>query len=76
MNGKKVPFTILILAIWAGMIIIAVALCFVTSTDDVSPYYDEMTEAANIADRAMEEIRNTKPNAEWKFTITINSAPA
>ena len=60
MNGKKVPFTILILAIWAGIIIIAVALCFVTWTDDVSPYYDEMTEAANIADRAMEEIRKYK----------------
>lgn len=60
MNGKKVPFTTLILAIWAGIMILAVALSYVMSSEDASPYYNEMKEASETAQTAMDAIKQYK----------------
>ena len=58
---KKEPLAITLLFFaWALLLIISVALTFVTATTDVNRYYDKQIEAANLARKAMDKVKERK----------------
>lgn len=59
-NGRDAPFSTIILAIWMVLMCFAVAFSYLSTTEELSPVYDTMVEAAEIADDAMEAIKEEK----------------
>ncbi len=58
---RKEPLAITLLFFaWALLLIISVALTFVTATTDANRYYDKQIEAAKLAKTAMDELKERK----------------
>lgn len=57
---KTVPFQTMILVIWALIMCASTAFTLTSPKETVSPYYDTMKEAALLAQRAMQAVRQYK----------------
>lgn len=60
MREKSPLFTPLILAVWALIMCLAVAFSLTSVKQTISPAYDTMVDAANIARQAMDEVKQEK----------------
>lgn len=60
MKEKVAPFAPLIMLVWAVIMCLAVAFSLTSVRQRISPAYDTMVNAANIAQNAMEEIKQQK----------------